>query len=348
MHDSELMELAAQAAGDCALVVVVETKGSVPRGPGAKMLVFSDGRALGTVGGGPTESRGVEKAREFLAGKRSGSVRVELTGSQASGDKPICGGTVRLEVFYLSDASAYAAASECLGRGDRVVLVSHLDEGTGACRAVADGRGNLVYGEKTRIDPEAVRAALDSGKPVVSRTDGCLYDPVEPPDRMVILGGGHIGKALARFAADLEFRLCVIDPRPEYADPARFPQGAEVILGSFAEVVPRVPFGPTTYAVVVSHSHATDLEGVRAVLGREYRYAGFIGSRRKTRMILDQAVADGFPPEKVNALRAPIGADIGAETPGEIAVSILAEIVAVRRRSPAAAAMDADRERRRA
>ncbi len=86
---------------------------------------------------------------------------------------------------------------------------------------------------------------------------------------------------------------------------------------------------------------------MRAILAREYRYAGFIGSRRKTRMILEQAVTDGFPPDMVAALRAPIGADIGAETPAEIAVAILAEIVAVRRGSPAVARMDGERERRR-
>jgi xanthine dehydrogenase accessory factor len=184
--------------------------------------------------------------------------------------------------------------------------------------------------------------------PVVSSIDGFLYDPVEPLDRLLILGGGHVGQALARFAAELEFQVCIGDSRPEFVDPARFPSGTELRLGKFSEIVDGFRFGASTYAVVVSPSHASDLECARAILKREYRYAGFIGSKRKTRMILEQAIADGFPPEKVLALRAPIGADIGAETPAEIAVAILAEMIAVRRNSPAIVAMDAERAKRRA
>lgn len=357
MHASELIESLSSNAGRAALVIVVEVKGSSPRHPGSKMVVFPDGTFKGTVGGGVVEAKAIARGVESIVSGRGSQITVEMIGEKAAGSDPICGGVVTLAVFPVVDATAYAAAADCLGRGERVVIVSSLSGDTGAASntaaagcvvAVVGSDGRSFFGAGAKIDDEAARAAFESGMPVVSPVDSLLYDPVAPLDRLLILGGGHVGQALARFAAKLEFSVCVSDFRPEMLDPARFPAGTELRLGNFTESITGYPFGSSTYAVVVSPSHSTDLECARAILKREYRYAGFIGSKRKTRMILDQAIADGFPPDKVLALRAPIGADIGAETPAEIAVAILTEIIAVRRNSPAIIAIDADRVRRRA
>ncbi len=349
MHASELIKLVSETTGTAALVIVIDTKGSAPRHPGSKMLVFPDGGSKGTIGGGYVEKRAVESALERIANGASGRIVVEMLGEQADGDAPICGGTVTLAIFIVADKAAFRAASARLEGGIPVVIVGSF-EGAEAGRiiAVADAKGRAEYGSDDSIDRSALRTAFDTGLPLVSPADGFLYDPFTPQDRLLILGGGHVGKALARFATDLEFRVCVGDSRKEFVDPARFPAGTETKLGEFADIVAWYPFGASTYAIVVSPSHSSDLECVRAILKREYRYAGFMGSRRKTRMILDQAVADGFAPEKVTALRAPVGADIGAETPEELAVAILAEMIAVRRGSPAIVAMDENRVKRRA
>lgn len=349
MYQYEIIKAIAESGGDVATVTVVDLKGSAPRHLGSMMLVLGDGRTLGTVGGGAVEARAVEAARECIAHRHSGSVRVEMTGEQALGSEPICGGSVVLAIEYVADPSLYATAAALLDRGERIVFVND-----GGNVAVLNARGELAgganpHGARTRaFDRSTILAVLESGEPAVSAKDGLLYEPIQSPERLLILGGGHVGLAVARFAVELDFRVCVGDPRPEFADPARFPKGVETRCGNFTDIVAEYPFGGSTYVVIVSPSHTNDLECVRAVLGREYRYAGFIGSRRKTKMIMDQALSEGFDAAKVQALRAPIGADIGAETPAEIAVSILAEIVAVRRNSPAAAAMDADRARRRA
>ncbi len=374
MQQYEIVKIVAQSGGGVAVITVVDLHGSAPRHLGAKMAVLGEGQAIGTVGGGAVESRAVESARACIEHRRPGGLCVEMTGAQALGAEPICGGTVDLAIEYVADPSFYVAAAERLERGERVVLVSEnaQDRGGGGgnarnagssgpsvsgglslqpprgCLAVLDSRGKLASGASVDFDGVAVSAVLASGVPETSARDGLFYEPVEPPERLLILGGGHVGLALARFALELGFRVCVGDSRPEFADPGRFPAGVETRCGNFADIVKEYPFGASTYAVVVSPNHAGDLESVRAILGREYRYAGFIGSRRKTRMIMDQVLSEGFDPAKVEALRAPIGADIGAETPEEIAVSILAEIVAVRRNSPAAAVMDAQRARRRA
>jgi len=349
VHASELIKRLAETSGDAALVVVIEIKGSAPRHPGSKMLVFSDGTSIGTIGGGFVEIQAVENARERIATGSSGRMVVEMLGDNAVGNVPICGGTASLAINIVGDKTAFAAASEQLDLGRRIVLVIPVEgDRMDYPVAIVDVDGHAVYGACGPIDHVALRTALDTGFPAVSQADGFLYDPIVPQDRLLILGGGHVGQALARLATELEFSVCVGDSRAEFVDPGRFPAETETRLGGFADIVAAYPFGASTYAVVVSPSHSSDLECVRAILKREYRYAGFIGSRRKTSMILDQAIADGFPPEKVTALRAPIGADIGAETPAEIAVAICAEIIAVRRNSPVIVTMDGDRLKRRA
>jgi xanthine dehydrogenase accessory factor len=278
-----------------------------------------------------------------------GRIVVEMFGDQAEGNAPICGGTASLAIFIVNDRAAYAAASEQLDKGRPVGIACPIDgERMGDPVGVADAEKHVIYGPGVPIDDAAMTTALGSGFPAISQADGLLYDAIVPQDRLLILDGGHVGHALARLGAELEFRVCVGDSRQDLVDPGRFPARTETRLGEFADIVAAYPFGASTCVVVVSPSHSSDLECVRAILKREYRYAGFIGSRRKTRMILDQAIADGFPSEKVTALRGPIGANIGAETPAEIAVAIFAEIIAVRRNSPAIMAMDKDRVRRRA
>lgn len=344
----DLIRAVAEGAVGGVVVTVREVKGSAPRHLGAKMVVLPGGEVLGTVGGGPVEARALAAARECGARRESGTVVVELLGAEALGAAPICGGTVGLSVEYVADPELYRAAWRILDQGKRAILVCDSSGPQGGLRSVLDAQGGFVAGDRLALDAEALSKAVESGRYAASDSSALAYEPVDPPERLLILGGGHVGRSLARFAVELGFRVCVGDFRPEYAASGRFPDGVEVRCAPFAAIVAEYPFGPSTYAVVVSPGHENDIECVRAILGREYKYAGFIGSRRKTRMILDQMTAEGFNPAKVRALRAPIGADIGAETPEEIAVSILAEMIAVRRSSPAVAALDADREKRRA
>ncbi|GAB1457100.1 hypothetical protein MASR2M48_24080 [Spirochaetota bacterium] len=332
------------------LVVVVDVVGSSPRHPGSRMIVFPDGSFLGTVGGGIVEASANKKAVEAIASRTPSLLKFEMTGKEALGSEPICGGAITLAILPRHHALASLRRLPALPRGTSLVMVHALSpdatQGSGYLVAVRDAAGRLVYSTGNTIDDLAADSTA-SGSPVISAQDGYLYDPIAPVDRLLILGAGHVGQALARFAVNLDFSVCVADSRPEFASPSRFPSGVETRTGDFTTIVDDYAFGDSTYVVVVGPSHSSDLECARAILKREYRYAGIIGSKRKARMILDQAIAEGFPPQKVNDLRTPIGADIGAETPSEIAVSILAEIIAVRRSSPGILAIDKDRETRR-
>ncbi|MGO8692262.1 MAG: XdhC family protein [Rectinemataceae bacterium] len=347
----DIVKAAAENRGSV-LVTVVAASGSVPRHAGSKMAVLSDGSIVGTVGGGVLESRAIERARECMTSRRSDCLTVELTGAEALGAVPVCGGVAELWLEYVDDPSLFRAAAAALEAGRTVVLASPRSQGRPRCAAVFDAKGSILAGidggPKGGLEgePEAARAAV-SGQATMGGAAEIFYDPILPPERLLVLGGGHVGKAVARFAEGLEFKVTIADDRPQFADPGRFSGGVEVLEGRFADVIERFPFGPSTYALVVTPGHLSDLDCMRAIMRREYRYAGLIGSKRKVRMIFEQLIAEGFDRSRVEAVYSPVGLDIGAETPEEIAVSILAEMIAVRHESPALAAMEVERRRRR-
>jgi xanthine dehydrogenase accessory factor len=239
---------------DAALVTIVSTEGSTPQRVGARMLVFGDGRIVGTIGGGCYENDAAGKARESLRTRKAGLARYDLSDALAEENGLICGG--RMEVFI---------------------------------------------------------------------------EPLEPSPRLVIVGAGHVSQHVAGMAADVGFRVQVLDDREAFANRDRFPAAAEVIVADIAGFLAGAELPPTAFVVVVTRGHTHDLAAMRALAGRPLRYVGMIGSRAKVARVFEALAADGAPAEWLRRVRAPIGLQIGAVTPEEIAVSIVAELVAVRR-----------------
>jgi xanthine dehydrogenase accessory factor len=153
----------------------------------------------------------------------------------------------------------------------------------------------------------------------------------ERPARLIVVGGGHVGKACSLIGEMCGFRVTVIDDRPEYANTERFPEAEEVIRGRFDEVLADYPIDATAYVVCVTRGHRHDETSLRCVIGRGAAYVGMIGSKRRGKAVLQHLRDEGADSEAVASVRTPIGIDIGAETPEEIAVAIMAEIIAVRR-----------------
>jgi xanthine dehydrogenase accessory factor len=158
-----------------------------------------------------------------------------------------------------------------------------------------------------------------------------MLEVFERPARLVIAGGGHIGKALSAVASLCGFRVTVVDDRPEYASAERFPEADQVLRGRFDEVLSGMPVDGSTYVVCVTRGHRHDEVSLRVTVGRGAAYVGMIGSRRRVKAVLQHLVEAGIDPEDAAAVHTPIGLDIGAQTPEEIAVSIMAEIIQVRR-----------------
>ena len=236
-----------------ALVTIIATTGSTPQRVGAKMLVFSDGRTVGTIGGGCYENDAFWKAREAIAARKPQVVRYELSDDFAQETGLICGG--QMDVYI---------------------------------------------------------------------------EPIEPSPELFVIGAGHVGTHLANLAQEVGFRVHIVDDREKFANRERFPTAAEVVAADIPAWLARTALAPHAYVVIVTRGHTNDLEALRALAPRELRYLGLIGSRAKVARIYDALRADGMPAEHLARVHAPIGLDIGAVTPQEIAVSILAELIAVK------------------
>ncbi len=332
----EIVQAIAGTRDELALVTVMDARGSVPRHPGSKMLVRDGSVYLGTVGGGKGEARAIVKAQECIQGKRAAQLSLEFQGTEVEGQDMICGGTARILVEYVGDREPYRLALQKLERGERTLFVKTLsgaaaDQAVSVSIAVLDEQGSPVYNSLPARLRGSVERFLDSGKPAFQEEENVFFDPVFPEEKLLILGGGYVGQAVAALAARLDFKITVADDRKEFSAAGRFPPGAQAVCGSYAETIGKFPFDSATYVVMVTRGHLTDLECVRAVLAKKYRYAGFIGSERKAKLLREQLRSDGFDQEKIDALHAPIGLDIKAETPAELAVAIMAQLIAVRR-----------------
>ena len=158
-----------------------------------------------------------------------------------------------------------------------------------------------------------------------------FIEPVVTRPWLIIFGGGHVGAALSRVAATAGFRVHVVDGRPEWSDAARHPDAEVVTPEDPLDVLSELPWGPETSAIVVTHDHRLDEDLLARCLELDWRYLGMIGSRAKAHRILRRLAARGLDPERLARVHSPIGLTLGGQEPGEIAVSIVAELIAVRR-----------------
>ncbi len=159
-----------------------------------------------------------------------------------------------------------------------------------------------------------------------------FLDVMTPDPTLLIVGAGHIAQPLAAIAGIVGFRVVVLDDRASFANRERFPGADQILVGYFTQELARFPINRSTYVVIVTRGHAHDEASLRAVIDSDAAYIGMIGSRRKVRTILDNLAGSGIPREQLGRVYSPIGVDIGAESPAEIALSIMAEVVNVRRR----------------
>jgi xanthine dehydrogenase accessory factor len=188
---------------------------------------------------------------------------------------------------------------------------------------------------------EGIKQSLHSGELLVTESkeqtkELNIIEPFFPQPRLIVLGGGHIAKPVTEFAARLGFAVTVVDDRLSFANKERFPQADQVICESFERSFDVLNFDAYTYVVIVTRGHRYDLDCLRQVIQRKWAYAGMIGSRKRVKGIKDQLIAEGFDPAILAKVNAPIGLEIGAVTPEEIAVSILGQVISYRRlREPA-------------
>lgn len=250
----EALNRALEQGEDAALVTIVSSQGSTPQRVGAKMLVFPDGRMVGTIGGGCYENDAFWKAKEAIQTRKPLLVKYDLNDDFAQENGLVCGGQMQVYI-----------------------------------------------------------------------------EPLESTPRLYVVGAGHVGFNLAKLAATIGFKIHVLDDREKFANQERFPEAESVVVETIPEWLQRAEIPASAYVVIVTRGHTHDLDALRSLAKRELRYLGLIGSKAKVKRIYDALIEEGMPVEYLQRVHAPVGLDIGAVSPEEIAVSILAELIAVRR-----------------
>ncbi len=327
---------------------LVETRGSTPQKAGAAMLVFPDGSQAGTLGGGCVEAEVKRRALALLAEGRAEICKFQLDSDYGWDDGLICGGRMQVLVEPVATPQSityYGRLAALVADGHAITEAVVFDPESSELAAPAsylfDGDDRFLVGQASRLStavdkldacPTLVRDHL---RPIASRprpyvTKGTAYLPVLPRCRLVIVGGGHVGKAVADLAADLEFDVWIVDDRAEFASAERFPRAQRRISGSIERILPDLEITRDTYCLIVTRGHNHDQEALFHLASRGARYVGLIGSRRKIKLIFDNLLAAGVSRESLAAVHAPLGIDIGSQTVPEIAVSICAELVAHR------------------
>lgn len=318
------------------LVTIVHHSGSSPRSTGARMIVHTDGMIAGTIGGGLLEGQAIEQAKQTLAEGRAQVRAWNFDGPKAGEAGMICGGQVELLLQPLSpqqpaDCSLFANLAELVAGHAKGWLVTRFER---------DGDELHTTVHQLLVDPSIHPGPVGEWvtthppyqpKWVTIEGYDYLIEPVSDLATVYIFGAGHVSQMLANLTGWVGFRTVVIDNRAEFANTARFPQADQVVVvQNYEEVFKQQEIGPDGYLVVVTRGHADDLEVMIHSLRSQAGYIGMIGSRRKRELTYQALLERGFTQADLARVHAPIGTDIKAETPEEIAISIAGELIKVR------------------
>jgi len=326
----------------CVYCAVVETRGSTPQKAGAAMLVFADGGQRGTLGGGCVEAEVKQRALRVLAG---GANRPEvltfcLDDNYGWDDGLICGGRMTILADPLISARAgeyYRCLHRCVedGRGcTQAVAVTSAFGLVAGDRFLFDPDGQLIARTTEADVPAEICEALPplAQRPAPASRHGIALLPILPRITLFIVGGGHVGQAVARLASEVDFDVWALDDRASYVSRERFPSAERLLVGevgpTLQQLVPQLT--PSTYCLIVTRGHSHDEEALYHLAGSRAGYVGMIGSKRKIKLIFEDLLAKGVPMEALDRVHAPLGFDIGSQTVPEIAVSIVAELIANR------------------
>jgi xanthine dehydrogenase accessory factor len=321
------------------LAVILEARGSAPQKAGAAALFSARKLVDGTVGGGALEAAVRRSASLAL---RTGDPCVferALRGKDLEQEEPVCGGEVKVLVDPRPDRhrSVFAALADALAHGRRGVLATTITTAPGAPAVIK--RDWIEATSRSSLDRKIVAAFAD-GKPGLAgvRVPGSganellFIEPVFPPCRLVIAGAGHIGRAVAGLGNFLEFEVTVIDDRRTFANRANLPGADRVICADIGATLRAMALSRDAYIVIVTRGHRQDTEALRACIGSAAGYIGMIGSRSKIALQRAEFLKRGWATAALfDRVHAPIGIPIRSKTVPEIAVSIAAELVRVRR-----------------
>lgn len=329
------------------IATVIRTKGSTPQKPGAKLLVRKNGSGTGTLGGGCVEGDIWFAAKQLL--KNGGGAQYkeyELNEELAAEDGLVCGGTMYFLIDPVSPPSDFLSLAQevtnSYSGSNPVAIASLIKQSNG--NIVPIGAKFLIRYDGTyegtlgnyKLDQDAIKRAqvlMIHGQNEYVITEGgdeYFIEAYTTPPQLIICGGGHVSNAIAPLAKTLGFHLFITDDREEFANKERFPQADIILVEKPEDALPLLPINPNTFIVIATRGHRYDNVALAAAAKTTAKYVGLMGSQRKAILIYEDLIRNGISMERIKEIRSPIGLDITARTPDEIAISIMAEILMYR------------------
>jgi xanthine dehydrogenase accessory factor len=336
-----------------ALATLITRTGSAPRAVGAKYLIKGDGTSVGSIGGGCVEAEVWQEAQQVMEEGKGGVLHFRLSSEQLAEGGLICGGNIDIFLEPLKEEflKIYQEAAQIKRKGGSAILATLI---------TVDNDFPRVGGSKALIKPSGERVGflfekgelekkiLEEGKNLLKemkskvvvlsseREDSpwkkaeVLLEPIFSEPAVYIFGAGHVSQQLAPLAKRVSFKVVVIDDREMFANRERFPEADEVIVSEFERCFDQLHIDDTSYLVIVTRGHLYDGFVLEQAVKTDARYIGMIGSKKKIQTLYQNLMKKGTSKKTLDRVHAPIGLDINSETPEEIAVSIVAQLIKVR------------------
>ena len=334
------IEKLAQAEKRIAMATLVATRGTSPKREGAKMWVGEEGRILGSVTiGGCVDARVIAESEQALSSFKSRLVEMKLANEDAWEIGFSCAGDldVLIEPVNVSNLlELYRAVRTAVDRGKRAVLATSLRESSRKLLIIEDGETSGSLGapepdlEAQTVAHELMRKRVSKTVSVGPDSHPVFFEVHGPPPTLVVFGAGHVAMPLVSLAHDLGLKTIVVDGRPRFATQERFPDVDQLLIGIPSEIAETLAYTSSTYVVLTAHDYKYDLPVLKVVLPKRPAYVGLLGSKRRGHAIKEFLRDAGMDPALLDQLHVPTGLDIGADTAAEIALSILAEAVAIK------------------
>jgi xanthine dehydrogenase accessory factor len=342
MNDLEIYKKAAMVlrmGENIALATVISTTGSTPGKVGYKMLVWGKNvETFGTVGGGSVEAEIIDIAKNILPKTQNKVFRFNLDGIEEN-EKAICGGKIEflIETFNKKSLPLFKEFSTVIQSGDKGALISIISPNKPPEKILLKNIGQIDSTVCINLPPEtieSIKKIVDKEQPakeILKNTGEIFIEPVYEQPMVFIFGAGHLSYYISKYAKSLNFRVTVCDDRAEFANKKRFPDADNIIVESFESVFDKITVDNNSYIVIVTKGHKWDEIVLEKAVRTNAEYIGMIGSKRKTLTILKKLGERAISQEALKRIYSPIGISIGAVTPEEIALSIVCELVKIRR-----------------
>ena len=322
-------------------VTVVDHKGSTPRKTASRMLIGSNGDTLGSIGGGRLEAEAMESAKALHQKQGSLLLDFSMTGQEIAETEMICGGQAKIYVELLSTRALpfiKKLNETLLQKKDALflTLINSDNRPFEETHYILDPSGKLnVVSKLPNNTTVEIEKAIENGQIATlfphPNGEGFLFlEPLRQSSLLYIFGGGHISLDLSWMAERVGFQVIVVDDRKAFAHRDRFPMALDIWAVPYKEALKDVELGKNDFVVIVTRGHLFDLDVLREVIVQSPDYIGMIGSSRKKAIIFGRLLKEGISQKRLESVHAPIGLDIKAETPAEISISIIAEMIMIR------------------